>query len=285
MESTCQWILESGPWHVMNRPVVIRKWEYGVTKLDLDLSKFPVSVKLSNVPLKLQTRKGLSFIASGLGIPLYMDRATALKQKLHSAKVYVEIDFKDEIPDFLEVELKDGSLAKIGVEVPWKPPRCSKCKTFGHQDCSQKVVTKQVAEKQWIPKNTKVDEFVREKTPSLPPVESSVELLIEQHIMQSSEDFPPLTAEKAKETKKGKMVATGSTTSKASSNRFSILENVETIAIAGEKIVDIPVEQSSPKRTRAASARVAEVMKQVIPKKRSTPQNAPSYKRTIAVHA
>lgn len=41
-ESTRQWILEYGPWHVLNRPVVIRKWEYGVTKLELDLSKFPI---------------------------------------------------------------------------------------------------------------------------------------------------------------------------------------------------------------------------------------------------
>lgn len=38
-----------------------------------------------------------------------MDRATALKQKLHAAKVCVEVNFNDDIPEFLEVELKDGS--------------------------------------------------------------------------------------------------------------------------------------------------------------------------------
>lgn len=82
-DSTRQWILESVPWHVMNRRVVIIKWDFNAIKLDLDLSQFPIFVNLSSVPLELESKGGLSFIASGLGKPMSMDRATSLKPKLH----------------------------------------------------------------------------------------------------------------------------------------------------------------------------------------------------------
>lgn len=83
-----------------------------------------------------------------------------------------------------------------------------------------------------------------------------------------------LTAEKAK----GKMVETSS--SKDSNNRLSILERVDTAAVEGEGIrdltVEVEVEKNPPRKPRAASARVAEVMKQVKPKKRSPPQKGNS---------
>ncbi|MBA0723535.1 hypothetical protein Golax_004108 [Gossypium laxum] len=46
----------------------------------------PIWVKLSRVLLELFTQKGLSYIASALDTPLYMDNITALQQLLVYAK-------------------------------------------------------------------------------------------------------------------------------------------------------------------------------------------------------
>ncbi|XVE70927.1 hypothetical protein DITRI_Ditri10aG0109000 [Diplodiscus trichospermus] len=53
-----------------------------MSSLDFDLAKIPIRMHLRNVPLELFTRSGLSYIASAVGIPLYMDRITASYQRL-----------------------------------------------------------------------------------------------------------------------------------------------------------------------------------------------------------
>ncbi|OMO51164.1 reverse transcriptase [Corchorus capsularis] len=143
-EITRTWVLENEPWHIQNKPLFIKRWEPGGVGLDFDMRKFPLWITLKHVPLELYTKLGLSFIASGLGNPLYMDRATALKQKLSIAKVCVEVDLE------VVIELKDGTSVSIEIEVPWRPPKCCTCNVFGHANCS--VVPKQPGRQRWTPK-------------------------------------------------------------------------------------------------------------------------------------
>lgn len=88
------------------------------------------------MPLELFSKEGLSYIASVIGIPLYMDRITASSTRLFYAKVCIEIDVKYEIPSIVKVMLKDGSISHVKVEVPWNPHKCKKCKVFGHNEKS-----------------------------------------------------------------------------------------------------------------------------------------------------
>ncbi|XVE74386.1 hypothetical protein DITRI_Ditri12bG0012800 [Diplodiscus trichospermus] len=125
-------VLEQGPWHIQNKPLIVRKWEPSMSSLDFDLAKIPIWIHLRNVPLELFTRSGLSYIASAVGIPLYMDRITTSYQRLAYAKVCVEIEVSSKIPSSIEVRMKDGSPISISVEVPWHPQRCTNCSLFGH---------------------------------------------------------------------------------------------------------------------------------------------------------
>ncbi|XVF61483.1 hypothetical protein PTKIN_Ptkin08bG0133300 [Pterospermum kingtungense] len=61
-----------------------------------------------NVPLELFTLMGLSYIASGIGNPLYMDRFTANRELVAYAKVCVENDVSKPISKKLFVRLEDG---------------------------------------------------------------------------------------------------------------------------------------------------------------------------------
>ncbi|XP_038994117.1 uncharacterized protein LOC120118005 [Hibiscus syriacus] len=103
-------------------------------RLNFDLSKIPIWVHLFNVPLELYSQAGLSYIASGIGIPISMDSVTTSKTRLEFAKICVEIEVEDVIPKTLEVVLKDNITTSIHIEVPWLPHCCRKCKVFGHNE-------------------------------------------------------------------------------------------------------------------------------------------------------
>ncbi|XVE78459.1 hypothetical protein DITRI_Ditri13aG0147100 [Diplodiscus trichospermus] len=76
-------------------------------------------VQLGNIPLELFTQRGIGYIASALGNPLYMDRYTANQQRLAYAKVCIEIDARMKIPRMIDLTLRDGSIAQIQLEIPW----------------------------------------------------------------------------------------------------------------------------------------------------------------------
>ncbi|XVF65878.1 hypothetical protein PTKIN_Ptkin09bG0286400 [Pterospermum kingtungense] len=153
------YVLENGPWHVQNRPLLIRKWEPGMKTLDLNLQKVPIWVHLWNVPLELFSQQGLSYISSVLGVPLYMDKFTANQERLAFAKVCVLIDASKEIPAEIGVKLR-GVRVQVRVEVPWIPLKCSNCVQFGHstKTCinQSKVSDKNSIKQKWVPKDAKV---------------------------------------------------------------------------------------------------------------------------------
>ncbi|XVE59250.1 hypothetical protein DITRI_Ditri05aG0030900 [Diplodiscus trichospermus] len=147
-------VLEQGPWHIQNKPLIMRKWEPSMTSLNFDLTKIPLWIHLRNVPLELFTKLGLSYIASVIGKPLYMDRITAYHQRLAYAKLCVEIDIGAEIPKYIYRCKNEEWEVSIEVEVPRGPQKCTQCSKFGH---SNKTCTKKpVAEvKVSIPKKKK----------------------------------------------------------------------------------------------------------------------------------
>ncbi|PPR95488.1 hypothetical protein GOBAR_AA25196 [Gossypium barbadense] len=145
------WVLDHGPWHIQNKPVIVRKWEPGKKRLDFDLHKLPVRVHLSHIPLELYTGIGLSYVASAIGVPLYMYTITVGQSRLAYAKVCVEIDANQINPRTIDIVFKDDSTGTVWVEVPWMPQRCSKCSIFGYVDkgCPKKL--KEI-NKVWVPK-------------------------------------------------------------------------------------------------------------------------------------
>lgn len=85
-------ILEGGPWYVHGQPLIVRKWEPRMSSLDFKLDSIPVWIHLSNIPLEMFNQKGIGYLASAVGTPLFMDKFTAKKQRLAFARVRVEVD-------------------------------------------------------------------------------------------------------------------------------------------------------------------------------------------------
>jgi hypothetical protein len=141
-------VMEAKVWYIANKPLILRKWTPGMQLLKLSLSSIPIWIKLHNLPIEFWNATCLSYVASGVGKPLCADSVTEEQQRLGFARVLVEVDMNSNFPKELEVVGVDGSRVVVGIEYPWLPVKCKKCKTFGHPSHACTKVEKQV----WLPK-------------------------------------------------------------------------------------------------------------------------------------
>ncbi|GAV92685.1 DUF4283 domain-containing protein/zf-CCHC_4 domain-containing protein [Cephalotus follicularis] len=142
------WVLDNGPWDIWGYHIVLKKWTKGMSLKLEDCTSIPIWVKLSNVPVHLWSKLGLSYIASVLGRPLYMDTPTTNRHSLNFARVCVDMLASSPFPSSIALDLDDGSSTVVNVKYPWKPQVCSLCKVFDH---SNKSCPKAVR-REWLPK-------------------------------------------------------------------------------------------------------------------------------------
>ncbi|GAA0148524.1 hypothetical protein LIER_43009 [Lithospermum erythrorhizon] len=73
-----------------------------------------------------------SKIGSFLGNPLFADGATSEISRVSYARLYVEIEAKKEIPDFVSLVNASGVEFRQKLECEWKLPVCKHCLVFCH---------------------------------------------------------------------------------------------------------------------------------------------------------
>ncbi|GJW67965.1 RNA-directed DNA polymerase, eukaryota, reverse transcriptase zinc-binding domain protein [Tanacetum coccineum] len=135
-------VVNSGPWMVNRKPLVVQKWSVDLKLDSTELDKVPLWVRLCNIPVEAWTVKGISALASRIGKPVVMDAVTASKCKqgigmVRFARVLIEVNAKKEMVDNIEVvyKNKEGNVQcrkNVKVLYDWKPPVCMDCGVFGH---------------------------------------------------------------------------------------------------------------------------------------------------------
>ncbi|KAJ4844535.1 hypothetical protein Tsubulata_027947 [Turnera subulata] len=165
-ETSLSRALSGGPWHVNGIPLILRLWDPKLQKLDVSSSVLPVWVKLSDVPLELSTREGLSYLASAIGKPLHMDQDCSKLLKSDCINVCIEVDFAKPLLPKLLANI-DGELRSINVSYSWKPPHCVLCNQWGHHQLA--CLNKKRPAVQWVPKATTVDKMPMNSKPVQQP--------------------------------------------------------------------------------------------------------------------
>ncbi|XP_065847243.1 histidine--tRNA ligase, cytoplasmic-like [Euphorbia lathyris] len=140
-EKIRDFVVESGPWYIEEKRLMLRKWQPKMKLWELDNSKVPVWVKLRGIPMEYRTIKGLSYIASALGKPLYGASAGDDTCLLNYVKVCVEVSMDDDIMDYITVMDDDGDEWRVKVEYVGMPEKCLSCKEFGQHSCFSNVQT------------------------------------------------------------------------------------------------------------------------------------------------
>lgn len=102
-------VLDSSPWLVGGRPLLVQKWSLDVCLIKSEHVTGPLWIKMYDVPLEAWTVQGISSLASSQGKPLSMDDMIARmcqygKGRLGYARVLVEVDAKKEFKDNIVVQ-------------------------------------------------------------------------------------------------------------------------------------------------------------------------------------
>ncbi|OVA18817.1 Zinc knuckle CX2CX4HX4C [Macleaya cordata] len=81
-----------------------------------------------------------------------MDSLTAARKRYSFARVCVEVDATDSLPDSVPVVIDGNKKVNVAAEYSWKPPRCSSCAVFGHtnEKCPNQKTSKSI--QKWVPK-------------------------------------------------------------------------------------------------------------------------------------
>ncbi|KAK8603411.1 hypothetical protein V6N13_085598 [Hibiscus sabdariffa] len=111
------WVLESGPWHILQKAIILWKWLPGMNYETVSLDTRPIWVKLWHIPLEFYSQQGLGYLASALGKPMYTDKATALKQHLEYAKICVEVSAAFLLPSSVTVDIGDEHVVGVSKDV------------------------------------------------------------------------------------------------------------------------------------------------------------------------
>ncbi|KAF6156099.1 hypothetical protein GIB67_007474 [Kingdonia uniflora] len=128
--------LEAGSQHIASRLFILRPWRPFIEVESLDLTTIPIWVVLKNVPVNMRNHEGLGRIASSIGIPLYLDRATEEGGRNSFSRVCVEVTTKCKFPGVITLKCANGNMPLVYAEYAWFPIKCSHCGVFGHTDYS-----------------------------------------------------------------------------------------------------------------------------------------------------
>ncbi|KAL0295341.1 UNVERIFIED_CONTAM: hypothetical protein Sradi_6840600 [Sesamum radiatum] len=130
-------VIEGGPWLFQGQPIVLQRWEPGMSLRKQKHTQIPVWIRLKHLPMEYWTTEGLSFIASGVGKPLYSDAVTKQCSRLDYARVCVMLDYNSTLPKHIVIIspiLRDGKEVPVRVDIDyeWLPQRCKDCQSLGH---------------------------------------------------------------------------------------------------------------------------------------------------------
>ncbi|XP_044464432.1 uncharacterized protein LOC123194978 [Mangifera indica] len=142
MEGTSR-AVEEGQLTIQGQPFLVRKWTTNLPMVINDVKNVAIWIRMYGIPLEFWTPKGLSYIASAIGIPLYMDFVTEEGIRLEFARVCIEIEVDSECPESISLTLPNGESLVINVEYAWKPIKCKGCQCFGHSTASCSLASKQ----------------------------------------------------------------------------------------------------------------------------------------------
>ncbi|CAA7024779.1 unnamed protein product [Microthlaspi erraticum] len=130
--ATRQWALDVGFWHLGNCSFTLALWTPSLDLSPMKLVQAPLWVLFKKVPPELWSIDGFSTIASGVGNPVHSE-FSALKPYTNGIiKLKVIIDLEKKRPPSVKVTDNLGNSVTVIAEYPRLPPKCNRCKEFGH---------------------------------------------------------------------------------------------------------------------------------------------------------
>ncbi|XP_060170745.1 uncharacterized protein LOC132601689 [Lycium barbarum] len=124
-------VMEAGSYYFHKKPFVLQNWELNF-EFDPDcLTTILLWVTFPGLLVGYWSTDVLSKVASAIGRPLYIDKFTASMDRSSFARILVEADVAQPLPDIIELLTPAGSFTQQ-LNYDWKPKYCTECLKFGH---------------------------------------------------------------------------------------------------------------------------------------------------------
>ena len=91
-------ILRRGMWNLAGVPVILTKWSPVIEKEKAPVKSIPMWVHVKNVPIKMFSWEGLSFLTSPIGSSGRLHPETAQCLNIEVAKIFVKVDLTMNLP-------------------------------------------------------------------------------------------------------------------------------------------------------------------------------------------
>ncbi|XP_070057207.1 uncharacterized protein [Nicotiana tomentosiformis] len=117
---------------------------YWIITVDETVNAIPVWVVFPHLPIQYWATENLGRIASCLGKPICTDKLTAKEGRISYARVLIEMDVSQPLPDSVMIEEPDGSCKLQPLEYELKPDYCQECVQIGShkESCKAQVKAK-----------------------------------------------------------------------------------------------------------------------------------------------
>ncbi|KAK1401522.1 hypothetical protein POM88_001127 [Heracleum sosnowskyi] len=184
-ENSMNKVLSKGTWYVEQRPMLVKAW----CEREKPVTSMPIWIKLTNIPDCYWTQKGLSSIASVVGVPISADPLTAKLNILPFARFCVEYKLGSPLPSTIPVMVLDPifeekSQAVVNVHYAVKPLTCTACNSLGHTTASCPL-----AKRIWVQKMKKRDK-ASSNVDSPPANQSNTDATMAEEPQQSTPKSP-----------------------------------------------------------------------------------------------
>lgn len=112
--------------------VCISTWDPKGTIIVCEISTIPVWFTLKHIPHQLYSKKGISWIASGIGAPMLTSKPWLDSILMGETKIMVEVKLERPFPQRAALEDERGSISIVSV-YSWLPSVCPNCGQLGHK--------------------------------------------------------------------------------------------------------------------------------------------------------
>ncbi|XP_010694730.1 uncharacterized protein LOC104907492 [Beta vulgaris subsp. vulgaris] len=169
------------------KPLITRMWDPDMLFDKSSIQKVPIWIKLPDLALKYYGEKSLFKIAGLVGHAVQMDKATISKDRLQYARVMVEPQLQQRLPDTILFCNDYGRVVEQRVEYEWRPTLCHKCEGIGH---GEEECRKGAQMKKWVQKKpVRVDnEGFQQVGNGVAPVDKLPEVLVHNSFNALLED-------------------------------------------------------------------------------------------------
>ncbi|XP_074314348.1 uncharacterized protein LOC141649561 [Silene latifolia] len=148
-------VLLSGHYLFDNKPMIVKAWDKDMEMNKDHVKSVPAWIKIHNLPVKFWG-KGLPKITKLVGKYVKCDMATEERMRLGYARVMVELQVDQHLPNAISFRDENGGVLQVKIEYEWKPIKCTKCQGMGHdlENCRKGEMKKsrpQLVQKKWKP--------------------------------------------------------------------------------------------------------------------------------------